>query len=98
MNLATLGRQRKHWIETIGHCNTYTFGGIKKAIEENTGEILKSSFTNVFEYYSHSEFYLKRRRIRDRMVNTIGGALFLISPRLCSFFFSDFSMFLVKCR
>jgi SAM-dependent methyltransferase len=98
MNLATLGRQRRHWIETIGHCNTYTFGRMKKALEKNTGEIMMSSFTNVFQYYSSSEFYIRRRRIRDRVVNTLGRTLFSISPRLCSLVFSDFSMFLVKCR
>lgn len=98
LNLATMGRQRRHWVEKIGHCNIYTFGSIRKAIEESTGEILDSSFTNVFRYYSTSEFYIRRGRVRDRMVNALGRALFFLSPRLCSLIVSDFSMFLVRCR
>jgi ubiquinone/menaquinone biosynthesis C-methylase UbiE len=89
------GWYRQHAIEIMGHINVYNFNKLKHQIADHTGEILEYYFTNVFEYFLNSEQY-KNRDAKNKLRISIASYVFRLSPKVCSFIFTDFVMILVK--
>ena len=56
-NMITLGKHRRRMIEGAGHINAYNSKSIRCQLEKHTGQILDFRYTNVFEYFRHSEYY-----------------------------------------
>lgn len=81
--------------EQVGHINFYTLNELKSLISNN-GEIVDLYFTNVFKFYRSSEYYKKRLRMADKLINIIGDFTIRVFPRMCSLLFMDFVMILVK--
>jgi ubiquinone/menaquinone biosynthesis C-methylase UbiE len=81
--------------DLIGHINVYNFYKLIHQIEDNTGFIMDSFFTNMFDYFMTSEHY--KRNLRGKFINLTAKCIFQLSPKLCSFIFGDFVMVLVKC-
>ncbi len=90
------GKPRQNAIESIGHVNTYNLNSIKRQVELNGGSILDSCLTNIFAYIIKNEHYAQRRDNKTKLMNRIASHIFKISPRLCSYFFSDSLMLLVS--
>lgn len=97
LNLLKRGKIRADLINNFGHINIYNYRHLISQIMENTGQILLSNFTNVFDYYLNSEYYKDRFRVKERLANIIAKKLYIISPILCSLIFNDFVIMLVKC-
>ena len=76
-----------------GHTNFYTFGRLKRRIEEHLGNVIASSFTNVFNYLLQSK---GKKGTMTRCYCIIASLIFKLSPRLCSLLFNDFVMILVQ--
>lgn len=91
------GKYRQRAIEIMGHVNVYRFNKLKHQIEDHTGEVLDYYFTNVFDYFLNSEHYYKNMDAKNKLQNSIASYVFRLSPKLCSFIFTDFVMILVKC-
>jgi ubiquinone/menaquinone biosynthesis C-methylase UbiE len=91
------GKYRQHEIEFMGHINVYRFDKLKHQIEDYTGEVLDYYFTNIFEYFLNSDTILKNMDAKNKLKNSIASYIFRLSPKLCSFIFTDFVMILVKC-
>jgi len=96
-NFISRGKLRQHTIEVSGHINVYNFGKLRYQIEKHTGQILDFYFTNVFDYLRSSEHYKNEMKIWDKLINFVAAHVFRLSPKLCSFIFTDFVMLLVKC-
>jgi len=96
-NFINRNKPRQHAIKTIGHINVYNLNKLKYQIEKHTGQILDYYFTNVFEYCQNSPHYKDKIDKKRKLKNLIASYVFKISPKLCSFLFSDFVMILVKC-
>jgi len=96
-NFVNNGKPRQCIIENIGHINIYNIDKLKYQIEKHAGQLLDYCFTNVFEYYQNSDFYKKNMKFIKKIRNFISNYLFKISPKLCSYFFTDFAMILIKC-
>ena len=91
------GWYRQRAIEIMGHINVYSFNKLKHQIEDYTGEVLDYYFTNVFDYFLNSEHYYKNMDAKNKLRLSIASYVFRLSPKLCSFIFTDFVMILVKC-
>ena len=91
------GRYRQRAIEIMGHINVYNFNKLKHQVEDYTGEMSDYYFTNVFAYFLNSEHYIKNMDAKNKLQNSIASYVFRLSPKLCSFIFTDFVMILVKC-
>jgi ubiquinone/menaquinone biosynthesis C-methylase UbiE len=97
-NLLDRERPRRRKMETLGHINFCNYDVLKGQVEKHTGQLVEFHFVNVFEYYRNSQHYQKRKRsdlmqLRDY----VAAKVFRLSPRLCSFFFPDHVVILVKC-
>lgn len=97
LNLCKGGKQRKQSMDKSGHVNFYNFRGLKCQIEQHLGQVTDFSFTNVFDYYLESDDYKNQLSRKWKLLHTIASSMFKISPKLCSLFFTDFVMMLVKC-
>ena len=93
------GWYRQRAIEIIGHINIYNFNKLKHQIEDHTGEVLDYYFTNVFDYFLNSEHYINTKNMdaKNKLRIFIASYMFRLSPKLCSFIFTDFVMILVNC-
>jgi SAM-dependent methyltransferase len=96
LNFITLGRKRKRLIKNIGHINIYNFTKLKKQMEINNFKIIKSNYTNVFNYYKNSDYYKNKLDFRDKFINFFGNVSFNVSQRLTSKVFNDFVTMIVK--
>lgn len=96
-NFVKRGEPRKHAIETVGHINIYEFSKLKHQVEKHTGRVLDFFFTNVFDYFRHSEHYKEKLKVRSKLLDFIASHMFRLSPKLCSVMFTDFVMILVEC-
>ena len=97
MNTIRRGKVRQRLIEDSGHINVYSFGKLKRQVQQYMGQILDATFTNVFDYHLHSDHKRRNLRFKGRMRRLAAAGLFRLSPRVCSLVFTDFAMFLVKC-
>jgi SAM-dependent methyltransferase len=98
MNCISRGRVRERLTKDLGHINVYSFGRLRRHIEEHMGQILQIRFTNVFDYYLRSEHRRDKLRRRGRLKCLVAAGLFRLSPRFCSLIFYDFVIILVKCH
>jgi SAM-dependent methyltransferase len=96
-NFLGRGKPRKRAVEEWGHINVYSFGTLKREIEQHTGLVLNCYFTNAFHHFRTSEHHRGTLRVRQRLLNFVASYVFMLSPRLCSAMFGDFVMILVKC-
>lgn len=95
-NFLKQGQPRQNAIGTIGHINIYNPITLKHQIEQNGGSILKSFYTNVYEYYLKNELYAKRMNKKSKAINIVASHIFRVSPDICSYLFIDFLMILVS--
>ncbi|WP_273277812.1 class I SAM-dependent methyltransferase [Methanothrix soehngenii] len=95
-NFLKQGKPRQNAIDTIGHINIYNSINLKRLIEKNGGSILNSYFTNVYEYFLKNELYAKRMNKKGKAINIIASYIFIVSPNICSYIFTDFLMILVS--
>lgn len=96
-NLINRGKTRRRLIESIGHVNAYSFNTLRYQMEKYLGTFIDYFFTNVFDYYWNSGHYKKNMSIKHKSINFIASKLFKVSPKLCSYMFTDFIMVLVRC-
>ena len=98
LNFVTHGGFMRQGVQKYGHINIYTYGRLRNQIKNNIGQILDCYFTNVHEYYLHSQYYKEQKNIKRTLLAVGGYPTFMCSPRLAAFIFNDFAMFLVKCN
>jgi ubiquinone/menaquinone biosynthesis C-methylase UbiE len=96
-NFLGMGKPRKDIIKNIGHINIYNFNKLKYQIEKNTGKILDCYFTNIFKYYTESEYHKDKKKTIAKLIDFFAAQVFRLSPKLCSLIFNDFIIILVKC-
>jgi len=96
LNLFSRGKYKKAILEKSGHISSYNFRKLKSQIEAYAGDITDYYFTNVFRYYLNSEYYRNQMSRLGKLHYRIASYTYKLSPRLCSYIFSDFVMLLVK--
>lgn len=96
LNLLKKGEVRNRNMDTFGHINIYNFNTLKRQTEKYAGEILSFSFTNISDYFLHSDHYKKSMNVRHRLINSMASGLFGLSPKVASFLFGDSVMLLVR--
>jgi len=96
LNLFSRGKYKKEILEKSGHISSYNFRKLRSQIEAYAGDITDYYFTNVFRYYLNSEYYRNQMSRLGKLHYRIASYTYKLSPRLCSYIFSDFVMLLVK--
>jgi SAM-dependent methyltransferase len=97
LNFIKRGGLRRYIINKVGHINSYNFAKLRDEIIGYTGQILCYSFMNVFAFYLSRDYH-KQLLARERILYSFGKLTFNLSPQLCSCFFPDSVVILVKCR
>jgi SAM-dependent methyltransferase len=90
------GKTREYFIRQWGHINSFNTEKLIRLINSNGGSVLTSDYTNVFQYFLSSRYYLNKMNIKDKVYNFLASVTFKLSPRVCSYIFSDYLMILVK--
>lgn len=98
LNFLSRGKFRRNNIETSGHINVYNLSKLRNQIEANAGTIADYYFTNVFSCYLNPECYKGRISLFDRLYYLVASLTYKLSPRLCSYIFTDFVILLVKAK
>ena len=96
-NFVKGNKLKQNSIEKAGHINFYNFRKLQLQIKMHVGQILNLYFTNVFDYFRNSKYYKNKMTTKHKLVNRIATYVFKISPKFCSFIFTDFVMILVRC-
>lgn len=97
LNFVTNGDYTQSSIEGSAHLHFYNSKTLKNQIEMNLGEIIYYNFTNTFKYNLNSPYYSSNMNTVWKLYCYAGSIVFSISPKLCSYLFTDFAMILVKC-
>lgn len=90
------GKTREYFIRQWGHINSFNTEKLIILINKSGGSVLTSYYTNVFQYFLSSKYYMNKMNIKDKVYNFLAAVTFKLSPRVCSYIFSDYLMILVK--
>lgn len=90
------GKTREFFIRQWGHINSFNTEKLIRSINNNGGSVLTSYYTNVFQYFLSSKYYLNKMNVKDKAFNFLASVTFKLSPRACSYIFGDYLMVLVK--
>ena len=101
-NFFERGRLRDRSVHNLGHVNAYSFGSLKRDIERHGGEVVSHRFTNAYRYALRPANQQSNQQTRwgrfENAMNTLGSAVFVISPRLASLLFNEFVVVLSRFR
>ncbi|MFO7667389.1 MAG: class I SAM-dependent methyltransferase [Desulfobacterales bacterium] len=90
------GKTREYFIRQWGHINSFNTEKLIILINKNGGSVITYYYTNVFQYFLSSKYYVNKMNIKDKAYNFLASVTFKLSPSVCSYIFSDYAMILVK--